>query len=412
MTLRERRSVTPAREGSQPHPTARVVEFRGAKKVVWETDGRGGTSTASTELLTQSSGNLKEGLFSYLFLPQGYPLSVTEDYIVYQFWDTVQALFSAITGLLATRAVFVGVGVGNESATAAAATLQWICKDGVSSIGRIVVASAISKQLDSDCKRFRLLADLTNDFGIFLQILSGYVAQEYFLLLICLASAFKTICGVCAGITRACLTFHFAKQQNTSDVASKDGNQETAVSLTGLLLGSLVTLIPDSFHLTWGLFFVFTALHIYSNYKGVAAVVLKVVNRHRLELCLRNDFPAPSFVAKIEGILFYSTLNVTMGATLSNVLTTTGDLQELSASNKMYRCARKGSRVHVALRKGANTDEEINAYCTAFYMLEKNMSPAEAERAVQNLAPVELLTKQGWEMDNVLLNSDEFRYES
>lgn len=37
-------------------------------------------------------------IFKKIFLPQGYPDSVSEDYIHYQFWDTVQAFCSTING--------------------------------------------------------------------------------------------------------------------------------------------------------------------------------------------------------------------------------------------------------------------------------------------------------------------------
>ena len=51
------------------------------------------------------------------FLPEGYPNSVSEDYMTYQVWDTVQAFASSISGSLATQAVlqgelFVFLGVG------------------------------------------------------------------------------------------------------------------------------------------------------------------------------------------------------------------------------------------------------------------------------------------------------------
>lgn len=39
-------------------------------------------------------------IFKNLFLPQGYPDSVSEDYIRYQFWDTIQAFCSTINGNL------------------------------------------------------------------------------------------------------------------------------------------------------------------------------------------------------------------------------------------------------------------------------------------------------------------------
>lgn len=40
-----------------------------------------------------------------LFLPAGYPSSVSSDYLAYQFWDTLQALSSYTMGYLASHAV-------------------------------------------------------------------------------------------------------------------------------------------------------------------------------------------------------------------------------------------------------------------------------------------------------------------
>ena len=40
-----------------------------------------------------------------VFLPEGYPDSVSDDYLSYQMWDTVQAFASSISGSLATQAV-------------------------------------------------------------------------------------------------------------------------------------------------------------------------------------------------------------------------------------------------------------------------------------------------------------------
>jgi len=38
-----------------------------------------------------------------VFLPEGYPHTVSEDYLRYQFWDTIQALCSSVMGILATQ---------------------------------------------------------------------------------------------------------------------------------------------------------------------------------------------------------------------------------------------------------------------------------------------------------------------
>lgn len=81
-----------------------------------------------------------------VFLPQGYPDTVSSDYLSYQMWDTlqvglcigsekrcllwtaVQAFCSSITGMLATLAILKGVGVGDSTATPLAAALTWMFK--------------------------------------------------------------------------------------------------------------------------------------------------------------------------------------------------------------------------------------------------------------------------------------------
>lgn len=62
------------------------------------------------------------------FLPEGYPQSVSDDYLEYQFWDSIQALCSSVTGLLSTRAILQGVGVGEATATPTAAVFQVLLK--------------------------------------------------------------------------------------------------------------------------------------------------------------------------------------------------------------------------------------------------------------------------------------------
>jgi hypothetical protein len=63
-----------------------------------------------------------------------------------------------------------------------------------------------------------------------------------------LGAACKTICGMTAGATRASITAHFALDGNLADVSAKEGAQETAVTLLGLVCGSLLaSRMGDSF---------------------------------------------------------------------------------------------------------------------------------------------------------------------
>ncbi|ELR20790.1 protein C16orf58 family protein [Acanthamoeba castellanii str. Neff] len=79
----------------------------------------------------------RRGWWQDVLLPEGYPESVSGDYATYQTWDTVQALCSSITGLLCTRALLQGVGVGDVGATPGAAAVQWALRDGAGMVGRI-----------------------------------------------------------------------------------------------------------------------------------------------------------------------------------------------------------------------------------------------------------------------------------
>lgn len=75
-----------------------------------------------------------------VFLPVGYPDSVSDDYIDYQKWDTLQAFASTISGILATHSVLKGIGVGNDEINPLSATVTWVLKDGTGHFGKILFA--------------------------------------------------------------------------------------------------------------------------------------------------------------------------------------------------------------------------------------------------------------------------------
>ena len=119
-----------------------------------------------------------------LFLPVGYPNSVTPDYFAFQSWDTVQAMCSYLRGILATQAILDGVGVGDETKTVASATLQWVTRDGASMLGGLAFTWWGGKNFDKSVKFWRLFADTINDVGLTLEMLSP-LCGEYFLLVAC-----------------------------------------------------------------------------------------------------------------------------------------------------------------------------------------------------------------------------------
>ncbi|KAK7814588.1 protein root uvb sensitive 3 [Quercus suber] len=93
-----------------------------------------------------------EGFSKHLYQRQGFPPSVTPDYVPFQVWDLLQALLSAI-------------GVGEKSATVIGATFQWFLRDLTGMLGGILFTFYLGSNLDSNAKMWRLVADLMNDLG-------------------------------------------------------------------------------------------------------------------------------------------------------------------------------------------------------------------------------------------------------
>uniref|UniRef100_A0A8C6K804 RUS family member 1 n=1 Tax=Nothobranchius furzeri TaxID=105023 RepID=A0A8C6K804_NOTFU len=248
----------------------------------------------------ESGANSVVGLFKSVFLPQGYPESVSDDYLQYQFWDTVQAFSSSLSGTLATQASLKGVGVGNQAATVAGATITWLLRDGTGMLGRILFAWRKGSKLDSEAKKWRLFADVLNDIAMFMEILAPYF-PAFFTLIVCTAGIFKSIVGVAGGATRAALTVHQARRDNMADISAKDGSQETLVNLAGLLVSLiLIPLVTDNPGLTLSLFFLFTILHLFSNYKAVRSVVMETFNEARISIVLQQYLTDKRILSPLE----------------------------------------------------------------------------------------------------------------
>ena len=132
-----------------------------------------------------------------------------------------------------------------------------------------------------------------------------------FALLVCLAAAARALTGVAGGATRAALTAHFCRgsgrkeeeesnenkknknssdnknnsSSNAGDVAAKEGSQEAACTLVGMLLGLLLTRSSSQNPRLGALAFaLLTVLHVYFNAKALRCLRLTGLNRVRLEL--------------------------------------------------------------------------------------------------------------------------------
>ncbi|XP_078393254.1 RUS family member 1 isoform X2 [Cetorhinus maximus] len=317
------------------------------------------------------------GIFTSVFLPQGYPDSVSGDYLSYQIWDTVQAFASSITGTLATQAILKGVGVGDSTATITAASMTWILKDGTGMVGRILFAWLKGSRLDCDAKKWRLFADGLNDLAIFMEIIAP-AFPSIFILIVCVSGVFK----------------------------------ETLVNLAGLLFSLVLTpLATGNLLLTYLLYTLFTILHLYANYRAVRAVVMDTLNQSRLSLMV-NEFlrtgrvPPPSSVNPREPLLpaFQWRLSIRLGTPLHSILDSAYDYQraiENNRKNYLLGLNRNTGVVCVSLREGAGSVDMIEA-CFHVEVLNELLRPDPGSLRVGRAAFAELQAKLKSERDERL----------
>ncbi|PHH82712.1 hypothetical protein CDD82_5067 [Ophiocordyceps australis] len=254
-------------------------------------------------------GGWHKSLLSAL-LPVGYPGSVSDDYLAYQTYDSLQAFFSTITSLLANRALLKGLGVGDADSSATYALLLTIFKDAVSRIATIVFAHRFGLVIEPEAKRYRFLADLLNDTAFFIELYSPYFVSWTKVLALCTAEALRAICGVAAGASKAALSLHFAKQDNLSELNAKEASQETAVGLVGLLVGTLVVRVVQNHDTVVYLMIALVLAHLLINYYGVRCVNMVTLNKQRATIIFNSyktskTVLTPVQVAERESILFW-----------------------------------------------------------------------------------------------------------
>lgn len=289
-----------------------------------------------TELLsdttrTKSFYSSLVSILKEVFLPQGYPDSVHPDYTPYQIWDTVQAFASTIMGTLTTHSIMQGVGVGEAAATPLAAAITWVLKDGTGMVGRIVFAWWNGTDLDGQCKKWRLFADILNDLAMGLELFLPYFSP-YSLGILCLSTAMKSIVGVAGGATRAALTQHQALQNNLADVSAKDGSQETCVNLIASIVGILILSMVHSGRYVLELYLILVIVHLYANYSAVKALCLNSLNEDRLVLIIKSYIlneviPVPEEINKRESVLLLRKaamsvcgFNIKIGVSLADLI--------------------------------------------------------------------------------------------
>ncbi|KMZ75334.1 hypothetical protein ZOSMA_116G00600 [Zostera marina] len=303
-------------ESDSPFPSMILEEWWGnspaklSKTAIYTTTTARSAPSTSSVFTSRRFGSRWSSIRSKIigaFLPEGFPESVTQDYIPFQMWDSLQGLSTYIRSMLSTQALLSAIGVGEKSATVIGATFQWFLRDFTGMLGGILFTFYQGSNLDSNAKMWRLVADFMNDLGMLMDLISPLFPSAL-VPIVCLGSLSRSFTGVASGATRAALTQHFSLENNAADISAKEGSQETLATMVGMALGMFIAQITRGNPvLIWTCFLCLTAFHIYANYKAVCCLSLRTLNSERSSLLLQHfmktdEVLSPNYVSTMEHV--------------------------------------------------------------------------------------------------------------
>ncbi|XP_027181884.1 protein root UVB sensitive 1, chloroplastic-like [Coffea eugenioides] len=232
-----------------------------------------------------SMGNLWvqcKDLVTNLLLPEGFPESVTSDYLEYSLWRGVQGVAAQISGVLATQALLYAVGLG-KGAIPTAAAVNWVLKDGIGYLSKILFSN-YGRHFDVNPKGWRLFADLLENAAFGLEILTPAFAH-LFVPIGAVAGAGRSAAALIQAATRSCFYAGFAAQRNFAEVIAKGEAQGMVSKSVGILLGiAVANCIQSSTPLALATFGVVTWVHMFCNLKSYQSIQLRTFNPYRASL--------------------------------------------------------------------------------------------------------------------------------
>ncbi|CAO2816694.1 unnamed protein product [Amaranthus hypochondriacus] len=305
-----------------------------------------------------------------LMLPDGFPESVSSDYLDYSLWRGVQGIASQMSGVLATQSLLFAVGLG-KGAIPTAAAINWVLKDGIGYLSKIML-SKFGRHFDVHPKGWRLFADLLENTAFGLEILTP-AFPHLFVFIGAAAGAGRSAATLIQAATRSCFYAGFAAKRNFAEVIAKGEAQGMVSKSIGILLGiALASKVGSSTPLALASFGIITWVHMYCNLKSYQSIQLRTLNPYRASLVfseylLCGQVPSVIDVNNEEPlfpVLPFLNLRPSYKPDSSNL-----SIEAKNAAAEIERRLEIGSALSDVIEKREDVDALINLYRNDNYIL-------------------------------------------
>jgi len=286
--------------------------------------------------------NIKPYL-SAAFLPEG----VTPAYYQYARWRVYQRLINANLQVFGTSALLMALGIKTKS-LALSAALNWVLKDALGKITRMVWASKMGGKFDSDAKRWRFRAAIMYAAGNGMEIMT-YCFPHLFLLTATLANCCKQMSMLTCSSTRTALynSFRDGTRENSGDITAKGEASIAVVDLIGIGTGVTASrILGTSVGTILTMYFVLQSMEVFCIYRMMRTVQFRVLNFERLVQALR-DFLGSADAAVLAASDTNQTING-IHTTTSKVTTIIKTPEEMADREKIMQPPDHLSRREIA----------------------------------------------------------------
>jgi hypothetical protein len=360
-------------------------------------------------LNTPIVSGLDESVARRIFLPVGYPNSVSDSYTDFILLNAGQVVFIALSRVLCTQAMLLAVGLGHGALPVAAVT-TWLLKDGLGHLGSILVGTSINNRFDSDPKKYKFMSVSLGQVANLLGILS--LSQPgMFLIFTSLSSALSRVGTLAFTASRAKIYENFAMASNLGDLMRCSQAQSTLGTLLGTAIGiGLSPLVGSDLASILTAFVPISATTHLLAYKAISKIELKTLNQQRFQLVMdewvqNSTIPSIHNVALREQFVYYpkflaKTSSINVNPPITPTILSNAMLANLSVHG--YHLVQDAAVVQVYIAAHASNIQVVKGLYEA-HNLVRNREIAGFESFESNLKT------QGWDLSAIYLDDVDYR---
>ena len=173
-----------------------------------------------------------------VFLPAGYPDTVSPDYAPFIRWHLGSLMFRNVLEVITAQSLLVALGMGSTpGALPLTAATKWVLKDGIGSLATLAAGSLGGQKCDEDPKRWWMVSNAFEDVARVIELVTP-AAPALFLPLAATATFVRTAALTGRGsLVNGSLMQHFARNENTADVRARLEVQGRWLALVALPVG-------------------------------------------------------------------------------------------------------------------------------------------------------------------------------